>query len=610
MARRTSNRPPPEVVADLTDLLVACPAFHGLDRAALGRLAGSGEIGYLGAAAEPVTTALVVMRGGIYVHDTEGHTIDVVAEGEYAALAAGETVSPVESALVVWLGADARDLAWSAPAEDLPRLVTPSRPSVDLQLAAVRTIMRSPVHTARPDETCREVAQRMSTERISSVLLEIGGDIGIATDRDLRTRLVAQGRSPDTPIGEIATAPARVIDAATPIFEALVEMLSTGIHHLPVVESGRLVGMLSSGDLNQLGARSPLQVRVAVDRAADVEGVAAALGGLPDMVGALMAAGTDAGDVGRVIATVTDRVQRRVFALIEDETGPPPTAYGWVAYGSQARREQTLLSDQDHGLVLADEASADGQGGGGVAPELDAWWADYAERAVSALERCGYPRCGGNVMAANSHWRHTVSGWQREYRALIDRPSAQHVMESSIAFDLRTVAGELQARDLMAPTLATAQRSGIFLAHLARSAVGHRPPLGFLGRLAVKRSGEHTGSFDVKAGGMLPIADLARLATLARGGAEVSTDDRLAAAGAEGVVSADLASTLRSGYELAMRLRLRRHLDQHRVGAPLDNWLDPSELEPMARSQLRETFKAVRVAQENLAMRYRTDVLG
>jgi CBS domain-containing protein len=602
--RKTSGRspgPPPEVLADITDVLEACPAFLGVSREQLARLASAAEIDYLAGERDPLTPAFVALRGAVYLRDADGHTVDVVAQGEYAAPSAGERVAPVESGLVVWLPESSKDLAWSLPADELPRrLVQPDRPLVDLQLAPVRTLMRSPVLTAEPHETCREVARRMSEHRVSSVMLWMDGAIGIATDRDLRTRLVAEGRSPDTPVGEIATVPARTIEADTSIFEVLVEMVSLGIHHVPILESGRLVGMVSSGDLNQLGAKSPLHVRVAVDRADDIDGVAAARHGLPDMVDSLLLAGMASVDIGRVVATVTDRIQRRVFALLREELGQAPTTYGWVAFGSQARREQTLLSDQDHGLVLPD----------GLDDEAGAWWADYAEHAVDALERCGYPRCRGGVMASNPRWRHTESGWLQDFRFLITQPTERHVMESAIAFDLRTVDGELMAREMMRPVLRTAQSSQLFLGHLARTTVRHRPPLGFLGRFAVKRSGEHTGSFDVKAGAMMPIADLARLATLARGGPEVGTDARLEAAASAGQLSEDLAETLRAGYELAMRLRLHRHVDQWRRGETLDNWLDPDELDAVDRSRLRETFKAVRTAQENLTVRYQTDMLG
>ncbi len=595
-----TSRMPPEVLDDVVDLLVACPAFVGVARQLLRSLAAEAEIAYLDDTTAALTPAFVVQRGGIVIRDDDTRTVDMVAEGEFCAPATDECLDPVEPSLVVWLPEHAIDLAWSAARDLLVEALDRPTRSIDLQTAAVRTVMRSPLHTVEPHDTCAGVAARMTAERISSVVVTEPDRIGIVTDRDLRSRLVAEGRSPLTPIRDIASYDVHTIRANTPVFQALIEMLATGIHHLPVTEDGRLVGMVSADDLLELGTRSPLHLRTAIDRATSVDAVAAALADLPDAVEALLAAGTTAGDVGRVVATVTDRVQRRLLTLAFTEYGDPPGHYGWIAFGSQARREQTLQSDQDHGLVLPDDLDADGH----------AWWATVAEWMVDALERCGYPRCNGGVMAANAAWRHTVSGWRRAFADWIARPSEKHLMDSTIAFDLRTVAGKLQVAELLAPVIASAAQHDVFLARLARDATRHRPPLGFFKRFAVERSGEHAGSFDVKAGVTLPIADIGRLHTMVRGGGQIATDARLAAAADAHLLSDGLAATLRAGYELATALRLRRQLDRVQAGEPMDNRLNPDRLHALTRAQLRETFKAVRTAQQSIESRYQTGRLG
>jgi CBS domain-containing protein len=591
---------PAEVLDDVVDLLVACPAFVSVERDELASLAAEAEIAYVDEVTTALTPALVVQRGGLVVRDDADRTVDVVGRGEFCAPDDDERLDPLEPSMVVWLPERAIDLAWSATPGTLVELFARPARTVDLQTAAVRTVMQTPLHTATPDEPCRTVAARMTSERVSSIVV-LGGDRpGIVTDRDLRARLVAEGRGPNTPVGDIASKELHAVEARTPVFEVLIEMLAGGIHHLPVAEDGRLVGMVTSTDILELGTRSPLHLRTAIDRAPTVEAVAGALGDLADVVEALMAAGTTAGDVGRVIATVTDRVQRRLLTLAFAELGDPPGPYGWIAFGSQARREQTLRSDQDHGLLLPDGLDADAH----------AWWERLAGWMVDALERCGYARCGGGVMAVNGAWRHDVSGWQHAVADWIERPSERNILDSTIAFDLRTVTGALQVRELLAPTIATAADHDVFLGRLARDAVRNRPPIGFFGRFAVERSGEHAGSFDVKAGVMLPIADIARLHALARGGGEIGTDERLAAAGDGGLLSHELASTLRAGYELAMGLRLRRHLERHRAGTQPDNWLDPGRLEALARAQLREAFKAIRIAQQSIEQRFFVGMLG
>lgn len=592
---------PPEVTDDIVDLLRACPAFVGVTVDALAELAAEAEIGYVAAVEPPVTPALVVQRGGVMIRDDQDRAVDLVAQGEFCAPEADERLDPVEPSLVLWLPERALDLAWSAPPDRLQQVVLqPVRSRIDLQTAPVRMVMSSPVRTTPPEASCEAVADHMTRERISAIVVVDDDRVGIVTDRDFRSRLIARGRAADTPISDIATFPVRTIHARTPVFEALIEMLSAGIHHLPVIEDGRLVGMVSSNDVLDLGTRSPLYLRGALDRASDVADIASALAELPATVDALLAAGTTPGDAGRVVATVTDRVQRKVLALAFAELGAPPSDYGWIAFGSQGRREQTLHSDQDHGLLLPD----------GLDAAAHAWWREAAEWVVAALEQCGYARCGGGVMASNDAWRHEVTQWRTAFADWIERPSEKHLLDSTIAFDLRTVTGALQVRDLLLPVIATAAEHGIFLGRLARDATRHRPPLGFLGRFAVERSGAHAGTFDIKASVMLPIVDIARLHTVARGGAEISTDARLAGAAATGRLSHDLADTLRAGYELATGLRLRHHLAQLRAGRRPDNWLGPDSLERMSRAQLRETFKAIRTAQQSVDARYHTEMLG
>lgn len=593
-----------ETAEDLLVLLTACPAFTGVEPARLEQLVRSAEIVYLpGSSPAPAEAhrKLVVQRGALLVLDPAGATVDLVGQGEFCAPSPAHRLQPVEDSLVVLLPDEAVDLAWSAPPSRLrTSAVRPSRSVIEPETAPVRTVMSRGLITIHADDRCRAAAQLMRRHRISSLVVLGREEPGILTDRDLANRLVADGRSPDDRVGEIATFPVRTIPAATPTFEALVEMLATGIHHLPVTEGAEIVGMVSASDLLHLRIHNPLFLRKSLDRARSVAELRSALDDVPSTVEALLAAGTTAGDVGRVLATVTDRVVRRLLALSAGELGEAPAPYAWLAFGSQGRREQSLVTDQDTGLVYPDGLD---DGAGEWFARLGAWMTD-------ALERCGYRRCPGGVMASEAAWRRDVGGWREGYARWIRTPTDRHLLGASIGFDLRTVVGDLDADAALRPVIAEAARNDVFLAHLAAEAVRHRPPLGFRGRFAVDRSGEHAGTFDAKAGALLPITDLARLHTLARGGAEVGTDDRLSAAAADGRLSADLAATLREGYEVALRVRIEGHLAQRADDLEPSNRVDPGALAPLVRSQLRETFKAVRAAQEMVESRYQTGRLA
>lgn len=598
-------RAPEEALGGVLELLRDCPAFAGASPDDVAALARQAEVAYApgGQPADPELSrrCLVVQRGVLGVRDASGRAVDLVGQGEFHAPAPERTVEPWEDSLVALLPDDAAGLAWSSgiarPGAAEPVAATVRAGEADLRAGPVRSAMRAPLLTAEPDETCQAAAERMRAHQVSSLLVFRGEEAGIVTDRDLRNRLVAEGLAAEAPVERIASFPVRTVDADTPVFEALVDMLAGGIHHLPVTEGGRIVGMLSTGDLLRLDGRSPLHVRTSLDRARDVDEIADARGRVVSTVRALLAAGTRGTDISRVVAAVGDRVAGRLLDLAVDELGPAPGPFAWLALGSHARGEQALRSDQDTGICYAEGLDDDWFG------RLGAWM-------TSALERAGLPRCPGRVMADNPDWRHDTSGWARRARGWVDTPTGRNLLALQIGFDLRGVAGDLDASGLLDEPVAHAAASDIFLSYLARASLRLRPPLGFRGRMTVDRSGEHAGTFDIKAGAVMPIVDLARTHALAAGSRSLRTADRLADAVADGQLSDDLGSTLADGHDLALRVRLALHSEAIEDGREPSDRLDPGTLTPLSRSGLRETFKAIGVAQEALADRYHTGILG
>jgi CBS domain-containing protein len=104
---------------------------------------------------------------------------------------------------------------------------------------------------AGPDETAREAARRMAeTCRGNLLVVEDGRALGLFTERDLLERVVAAGRDPaGTRLREVMRADFETIDAEAPVAEAVRRMDEGGLRHLPVVEDGRVVGVLSNRDI-------------------------------------------------------------------------------------------------------------------------------------------------------------------------------------------------------------------------------------------------------------------------------------------------------------------------------------------------------------------------
>ena len=108
---------------------------------------------------------------------------------------------------------------------------------------------------------------------MSSILVDLGdGELGIVTDRDLRSRVVAAGLSPETPVGEVMSAPVFTVGAEQTSAELMLTMIDRGIRHVPVVSSsGELLGVATDIDLLAAETRTPIMLRRAIADATDVD---------------------------------------------------------------------------------------------------------------------------------------------------------------------------------------------------------------------------------------------------------------------------------------------------------------------------------------------------
>ena len=142
-----------------------------------------------------------------------------------------------------------------------------------LDLFSVRAgdLLGRPLVTCDPDQTVTEAARRMRDQQISSLVVR-GQPPGLVTASDLRDRVLAAGRSGDTPVAAVMSAPLHTMPADATLGEVLLTMVDHGIHHLPLVREGRLVGIITDTDLLRHESRHPLFVRRQLDRAADPEG--------------------------------------------------------------------------------------------------------------------------------------------------------------------------------------------------------------------------------------------------------------------------------------------------------------------------------------------------
>ncbi|NEX17850.1 MAG: cyclic nucleotide-binding protein [Halochromatium sp.] len=462
-------------------------------------------------------------------------------------------------------------------------------------------LRRKPI-MASPGLSIREVASIMSAERVSALLLMEDERLsGIITDRDLRNRCVATGLSTEQPVREIMTADISTIDSDALGFEALIQMTRLNVHHLPVVDGKRLLGMLSTSDFTRFQSTSGVYLVGDIHKAESVATLEAISAKVPELQVQLISSGATGGHVGQAVSAITDAITKRLLELAEAELGPPPVPYAWLVGGSQARREQSSHSDQDNALLIADNMSKDD----------DHYFRQLAERVNDGLNACGYIYCPGEVMAKTANWRQPLKAWQQYFENWIKRPDPKALMLASVFFDLRALHDPTGLFDgLHELVLELSRDNRIFIAYMAANAIKHRPPLGFFRNFVLIHGGDHNHTFDIKHRGTVPIIDLARVYALSSGLAPINTIERLEAASETAALSHDGGANLIDAFELINTLRIRHQANQLRNGEKADNFVAPEQLSPLERGHLKDAFLLIDRMQETLGQRYQAGRFG
>jgi len=604
---------------EIARFLSALPGFDLLDDTQVAAAARSMQIGYYRSGSVVMTPGTenrqlhIVRSGALELRNNEGDLVTRVAEGDCFGFPSLMNSAPVrnrsvaiEDSLIYHLdgktftelrrGNDGFDTFFIRLLSD--RLLSRPAPT-RLHGAGNRTVAqlvtRPPVTIEANASVC-DATRRMGNERVSAILvLDKDEFCGIVTDRDIRARVVAAGRTGDIPIREIMSVRPISISSDALAYEAALVMMQQQIHHLPVLDHGRLAGMVSRSDFMRIETEHPLYLVNDIAKQRSVEGIVEACKRLPALIASQVSADANGEQLGKFITTITDSVSQQLCRIAEARLGSPPCDYAWVAMGSQGRHEQSARSDQDNALVLDDSAT-----------EADDEYFEALARLVNdGLNDCGYVYCPGDVMASNPKWRQPLQVWRNYFNKWITVPEEKALMHANIFFDLRCVYGNATLVDELKESIREdTRRNELFLALMAKNAMNFQPPLGFFRQFVLEKSGDHKNTLDLKLNGIMPIVEIARIRALAAGEIRITTRNRLRAAAEAGELTETDAANLIDALDFVEKLRLEHQNRQLHAGRKPDNHLSPAELSPLVRQNLKSAFSQISVSQAALLNRF------
>ncbi|MDN3698242.1 cyclic nucleotide-binding protein [Vibrionales bacterium C3R12] len=477
----------------------------------------------------------------------------------------------------------------------------------DLTTSKVRTLLSREAPTIQKHQTIQQAAIMMAEENISSLLIidpEIIQDdeddnspvIGIITDRDLCTRVLAEGLDPSDDVSTVMTTEVISLDHNAYVYEAMLTMLRYNVHHLPVLKDKKPIGIIEATDIVRYESQNSLLLVSSIFQQQSVEELVSLSEQVKDSFVRLVNEDANSHMVGTAMSVIGRSFKQRIIELAEETLGSAPIPYCFLALGSMGRDEQLIVTDQDNAIIL-DESYDD--------EKHNAYFEAFSKFICDGLDKCGYSYCTGDIMATNKMWRMTRSEWEACFADWIDDPNPKALLNASIFFDLDGIYGRLKwAEQLNSFIVRRARKNNRFLACLARNALNRTPPLGFFKDFVMEKDGRHNNSINLKRRGTAPLADLVRVHALAVGSRSQNSFERLDDIIDAGILPKGRAQDLKDAMEFIYMVRIRHQaLDVENKIEP-DNNIEPENLSDFERRNLKDAFQILSNAQNFLKFRY------
>ena len=453
-------------------------------------------------------------------------------------------------------------------------------------------INKSPV-SVDVETSITAAAQLMTTQKVSSLLVTREDKlIGIITDRDLRSRVVAASLDIHLPVSHIMTPnPAQIMGNRT-LFDALALMTERNIHHLPVIDQQTLVplGMVTASDIIRHQRGNVLFIIGELSKAENLYELTRLSWQLPHYFSAHAKKAGDYDIAGKILSQATDIMTRKLIGFFQQANGKAPMMFAWLVYGSQAREDQTMGSDQDNGLLLAERPSE-------AQAEYFAKMADYV---CNGLAKCGIKLCDGNIMASNPKLRLSLEEAIEEAKRWVKAPTKDAIMHFNIFLDVRCAAGDISLFKQLQRQRAPLMKQNMFLAALTRNSNEISVPLSVFQKFIYEKGRKEKDVIDLKTRAVALINNIARIYALADGVTLPNTLARLDALSENSQLSKRDATNLRDIWLFLNRLRWRHQLENKVT----DNRVSVSSLSSIEKHQLKAAFKAIERTNQAMVMKF------
>ncbi len=441
-------------------------------------------------------------------------------------------------------------------------------------------LRKKSVTFVEPQTLVKDLARIMDEKNEEAVVVKDGENIiGIVSEKDIVRRYLAK-KLGDKASDIMSPSPVKV-GLQDLCYKAAVEMIKNRIRHVLVQEDKRIIGMLNILDLIEDETLLYLRILEDISSAENLDSLSQIAKKIEKVVELLVDSNISAYEICNIVTELNDELTRKCIDLTIKDMEEINLKFSFLVFGSHGRKEQTLKTDQDNGIICEEDYDE------GIISKL-------SESIVENLEKIGFPKCPGDMMVSNPFWRGNLKEWKEKLYKLFINPVPEKILKFSVFFDHRTVWGE----PFFENELKAIIREGIkahpgFLARLAKVAAEKKPPIGLFGRFIVEKSGEHKNELDIKARGCLPIVEGVRVLSLLHNIEKSNTFERVRELKSKGKISPELAEEIEFAYDFLLKLRIKKHLNLYKEGIELHNYINPEHLSSVEKKLLKESFAVI-----------------
>jgi CBS domain-containing protein len=377
-------------------------------------------------------------------------------------------------------------------------------------------------------------------------------------------------------------------------------MLKHNVSHLCVTKDGtndsEITGIITEHDIVVAQANNPgvlLKQSKRAQKSADLKDVREKL---TDLIQHSLDKNVPINHITSIVGEINLAITKRAIELAIEKIGtPPPAQFAWMNIGSQGRKEQLLLTDQDNAIIFED------------VPEekyntVKNYFIDLAEKVTKTLNKVGYEYCPAEMMASNPLWCKSVTDWQQQFKGWINAPGEKGILMCTIFFDYDFVYGNEDLVDSISNTIHEETNDNqLFFAYLGADALKNPPPLGFFRQFLVESDGEHKDTFDLKGRALMPLIDAARILSLSKGIKNVAnTISRYSKLAELEPQNAPVYEACADAFAELLKFRTEEGLKNENDG----RYLNLSELSKLDKVKLKNDFQPINDIQEVIKNRF------